>query len=101
MQVSALCAVLDKDLSERHRTTEVDIDALLATSYTSLFKQEVERRLKQVGMKRVWVVVLVDSPRDVPLGRVRPTSPILARGSTSTLRVCESPCFPDGTITVC
>jgi len=47
-QVAALCAVLDKDLSDRRTTTEVDVDPLVSASYASLFSLEVERRLKQV-----------------------------------------------------
>lgn len=48
-QVAALCAILDKDLSDRRTTTEVDVDPLVSASYTSLFSQEVERRLKQAS----------------------------------------------------
>lgn len=53
MQVAALCAVLDKDLSDRRSTTEVDVDPLLSASYTSLFTQEAERRLKQASQATV------------------------------------------------
>mmetsp|Transcript_8253 Transcript_8253/g.24903 ORF Transcript_8253/g.24903 Transcript_8253/m.24903 type:complete len:158 (-) Transcript_8253:592-1065(-) len=49
-QVSALCTVLDKDLIDRQRTNEVDLDVLLSTSYSALFKQEVERKLRQVPL---------------------------------------------------
>jgi hypothetical protein len=48
-QVSAFCSVLDKDLSDRTKTSEVDITPLLMQSYSTLMGQELERRLKQVG----------------------------------------------------
>lgn len=46
--VSGYCSILDKDLSDRRRTAEVDVGDVLTASYTSLFTREVERRLKQV-----------------------------------------------------
>ena len=46
--VSGYCSIFDKDLSDRKRTAEVDIGDVLTASYASLFKREVERRLKQV-----------------------------------------------------
>lgn len=49
-QVAALCSILDKDLGDRKLTTEVDVDPVLAASYSSLFKQEAERRLKAVPL---------------------------------------------------
>lgn len=49
-QVAALCSILDKELSDRTKTTEVDVDPLLTSSYSSLFKHEVERRVKQVPL---------------------------------------------------
>ncbi|GAX81728.1 hypothetical protein CEUSTIGMA_g9156.t1 [Chlamydomonas eustigma] len=49
-QVAALCSILDKDLTDRTKTTEVDMDPLVSASYSSLFSQEVERRLKQVPL---------------------------------------------------
>jgi U3 small nucleolar RNA-associated protein 19 len=45
-QVATLTAVLDKDLSDRAHTSEVDLDPLLATSYASLIASEAGRRLK-------------------------------------------------------
>jgi hypothetical protein len=48
MQVAALAGVLDKDLGDRVKTSEVDITPLLTASYASLFTQEVDRRIKQV-----------------------------------------------------
>jgi hypothetical protein len=48
-QVATLCSVLDRDLADKTKTTEVDIGPLLTTSYASLFNQEVVRRIKQVG----------------------------------------------------
>lgn len=45
-QVSTLAAVLDKDLSDRAHTSEVDLDPLLAASYGSLISGEIARRLK-------------------------------------------------------
>lgn len=47
-QVAAFVSVLDKDLADRTKTSEVDLSPLLPASYASLFKGEVERRLKQV-----------------------------------------------------
>lgn len=47
-QVAAFCSVLDKDLSDRTKTSEVDISPLLIQSYSTLINQELERRLKQV-----------------------------------------------------
>ncbi len=47
-QVSTLCSVLERDLSDRAKTSEVDIQPLLASSYGSLFSQEAARRMKQV-----------------------------------------------------
>jgi U3 small nucleolar RNA-associated protein 19 len=45
-QVSTFVQVLDKDLSERAHTSEVDLDPLLAASYSSLIASEAGRRLK-------------------------------------------------------
>jgi hypothetical protein len=50
VQVSAFVTVLDKDLSDRVRTSEIDIEPLLTSSYSSLFAQEAERRLKSVAL---------------------------------------------------
>lgn len=49
MQVSTLSSVLDRNLADKLKTSEVDIGPLLTTSYASLFEQEVTRRIKQVG----------------------------------------------------
>ena len=49
-QVSALCSILDKDLSNRRLTNEVDMDPVLGASYSSLLKQEAERRMKHVPL---------------------------------------------------
>lgn len=46
--VANYCAVLDKDVSDRRKTAEVDVSEALGASYTALFTREVERRLKQV-----------------------------------------------------
>jgi U3 small nucleolar RNA-associated protein 19 len=46
--VSAFVAVLDKDLSNRTKTSEVDLEPLLRNSYSSLFAAEAGRRLKSV-----------------------------------------------------
>ena len=48
LQVSAFCSVLDKDLTQRSKTSEVNLSPLLIQSYTTLINQELERRLKQV-----------------------------------------------------
>lgn len=47
-QVAALSSVLDKDLGDRAKTSEVNIPELLALNYASLFDQEADRRLKKV-----------------------------------------------------
>ncbi|KAL6760944.1 CBF/Mak21 family-domain-containing protein [Haematococcus lacustris] len=47
-QVATLTAVLDKDLGDRVKTSEVDLGPLLSASYASLFSQEVERRINMV-----------------------------------------------------
>ena len=46
--MSTYCSILDKNLGDRLRTSEVDVSDLLAGSYASLFKAEAERRLKAV-----------------------------------------------------
>lgn len=48
VQVAAFAALLDKDLTDRKRTAEVDIAPLLTGSYTSLVSTELARRLKRV-----------------------------------------------------
>jgi len=48
MQIAALATELDKDLTDRKRTAEVDLAPLLTGSYTSLVSAELARRLKQV-----------------------------------------------------
>jgi U3 small nucleolar RNA-associated protein 19 len=42
-----MCAVLDKDLSDRVRTSEVDVGPLLTASYASLLQQELGRKLRK------------------------------------------------------
>jgi U3 small nucleolar RNA-associated protein 19 len=44
--VAAFAAVLDKDLTDRARTSEVDVDGVLGASYGSLMAEELERKLK-------------------------------------------------------
>ncbi|KAH7617166.1 hypothetical protein Ndes2526B_g07759 [Nannochloris sp. 'desiccata'] len=46
--VSSYCSILEKDLSDRKRTAEIDVGDVLIASYTSMFTREVERRLKSV-----------------------------------------------------
>lgn len=46
--MSAYAAVLDKDLRDRKKTAELDIQDLLAASYASMFASEASKRLKQV-----------------------------------------------------
>ncbi len=48
LQVAAFAAVLDKDLTDRRKTAEVDLGPLLTGSYSSLVNTELARRLKQV-----------------------------------------------------
>lgn len=47
-QVAAFAAVLDKDLTDRKKTAEVDLAPFLTGSYASLVSAELARRLKQV-----------------------------------------------------
>lgn len=47
-EVAAFTAVLDKDLSDKRRTAEVDMQPILGRSYASRFTTEVSRRLKGV-----------------------------------------------------
>jgi hypothetical protein len=42
-----MAAVLDKDLSDRVRTAEVDVAPLLGASYASLLAQELGRKLRR------------------------------------------------------
>jgi len=42
-----LCAVLDKDLTDRIRTSEVDVTPLLTASYASLLQQELSKKLRR------------------------------------------------------
>jgi hypothetical protein len=48
--VSRFVTVLDRDLSNRMVTADVDIAALANASYASLFAEEAERRLKAVPL---------------------------------------------------
>ncbi|KAI7841082.1 hypothetical protein COHA_005309 [Chlorella ohadii] len=47
-QVAAYCSVLDKDLRDRKKTSEVDVGEALGAGYASMIVSEVSRRLKQV-----------------------------------------------------
>lgn len=42
-----MCSILDKDLSDRVRTSEVDVAPLLTASYASLLQQELGRKLRK------------------------------------------------------
>jgi hypothetical protein len=42
-----MCSILDKDLSDRVRTSEVDVTPLLTASYASLLQQELGRKLRK------------------------------------------------------
>lgn len=44
--VSSYCQILEKDLTDRRRTAEIDIEEILRLSYSSLFMKEIKRRLK-------------------------------------------------------
>jgi U3 small nucleolar RNA-associated protein 19 len=48
--VSRFVAVLDRDVTNRMQTADVDLGALAAASYASLFAEEAERRLKAVPL---------------------------------------------------
>lgn len=47
-EVASFTAILDKDLSDKKRTAEVDMQPLLGRSYGSRFATEASRRLKAV-----------------------------------------------------
>lgn len=47
MQVATFCSILDKDLGDRTKTSEVSVPDLLSSSYGGMFKAEAERRLKK------------------------------------------------------
>lgn len=47
VQVSSMCSILDKDLTDRIRTSELDIQPLLITSYWSLMAQELGKKLRK------------------------------------------------------
>lgn len=46
--VAQYCSILDKDLTNKIKHSEVDIDEVLTLSYASLFDREVKKRLKSV-----------------------------------------------------
>ena len=46
--MAAACALLDKDLRDRRKTSEADVAPLLPASYASLLGGEAARRLKTV-----------------------------------------------------
>ncbi len=48
VQVAAFCGTLEKDLSDRKKTAEVDVGDLSTSSYASMFESEAERRMKIV-----------------------------------------------------
>ena len=49
MQVAALAKqILEKDLSDRRKTSEVDMGPLVGGSYSSLITVELGRRIKQI-----------------------------------------------------
>ena len=48
LQVASFCGTLEKDLSDRRKTAEIDIAEILTASYASMFNTEAERRIKGV-----------------------------------------------------
>ena len=48
--VSRFVAVLDRDVSNRMQTADIDVAALANASYATLFGEDVERRLKAVPL---------------------------------------------------
>lgn len=48
VQVANFVSILDKDLGDRKKTAEVDVGALLRSSYSEYFAAETDRRLKSV-----------------------------------------------------
>jgi hypothetical protein len=59
LQVAAMSSVLDKDLSDRVRSSELDLAPLLPASYASLMAQELGRKLR----KGVAVAFYASAPR--------------------------------------
>jgi hypothetical protein len=49
-QVAAFVTILDKDLTRRGNTAEVEISPLLHASTSSLCKQQLEKRIKSVPL---------------------------------------------------
>jgi hypothetical protein len=47
LQVAAMSSVLDKDLADRVRSSELDLGPLLPASYASLMGQELARKLRK------------------------------------------------------
>ena len=47
-QVATHVSILEKDLGDRKRTAEVDVGALLRSSYSEYFAMETQKRLKSV-----------------------------------------------------
>ena len=48
LQVAAMVPVLDRDLRDKRKTTEVDITPLASSSYRSILAAMLEKRLKHV-----------------------------------------------------
>lgn len=46
--VAQYCSILDKDITNRVKYSEVDISEVLSVSYASLFDREIKKRLKSV-----------------------------------------------------
>ena len=46
--VSKYCSILDKDMTDRRKSTEVNIEEVLSASYSFMFDKEVKKRLKTV-----------------------------------------------------
>lgn len=46
--VAKYCSILDKDMTDRRKSTEVDIEEVLSASYSFMIDKEIKRRLKAV-----------------------------------------------------
>jgi U3 small nucleolar RNA-associated protein 19 len=46
--VAKYCSILDKDMTDRRKSTEVNIEEVLSASYSFMFDKEIKKRLKAV-----------------------------------------------------
>eukprot|EP00890_Picochlorum_soloecismus_P005163 jgi/Picsp_1/5648/NSC_03007-R1_protein len=46
--VAKYCLILDKDMTDRRKSTEVNVEEVLSASYSFMFDKEIKRRLKTI-----------------------------------------------------